>query len=59
MSSVLDRECPQMPAYVGVRTAYSMYDQRMSAYEQRMSAYEQRTLCMTSVCRRMNSVLCV
>ena len=27
-SSVLDQECPQMPAYVSVRTAYSEYDYR-------------------------------
>ena len=42
MSSVLDRECQQMPAYVGVRTAHSAYDQRMSAYDQ-------RTVCMATV----------
>ena len=64
MSSVLDRECPQMLTNVSGRTAYSAYDQRMPAYDsvlQRMPACLKRIqpmpnlpLAYVSVYQRMS-----
>ena len=57
MSSVLDRECPQMSTNASVcwrRTAYSAYDQRMTACLKRIQPMSNLPLAYVSVYQRMS-----